>query len=112
MCDTSTDSLKPSTAIRTPRGGHWVAGTVIVGKPRGWVTVRFAPRMKCALPLLLALALPLCGCMTPMAALKIGYVAIKAVVTVVDVLRPDEPEPEEGEHDKSNGTTQSATGVW
>lgn len=49
--------------------------------------------------LLLALLLPLCGCMTPMAALKIGYVAIKAVVTVVEVLRPDEPETEEGEDD-------------
>lgn len=51
--------------------------------------------MKRTLPLLLVLALLLCGCMAPLTALKIAYVAVRAVVTVVEVLRPDEPEPEE-----------------
>jgi hypothetical protein len=55
--------------------------------------------MKRTLPLLLALALPLCGCMAPRTAVKIAYVAVKAVVAVVDVLTPDEPEHEKAEDD-------------
>jgi hypothetical protein len=53
--------------------------------------------MKRTLPLLALLLLG--GCMAPLTALKIGYVAVRAVVTVVEVLRPNEPAPEEVEDD-------------
>jgi hypothetical protein len=44
MCDTSSSSVAPSTTVLAPNGGQWVTAAMIVGKPRGWVMVRFAPR--------------------------------------------------------------------
>lgn len=57
--------------------------------------------MKRTLPLLLILALPLCGCMIPAGVAATAWATVKTAVKIVQVVKaivPDNPEPENEEH--------------
>ncbi len=55
--------------------------------------------MNRTVPLLVALALPLSGCMAPMKVLKLTYLAVSTVAKAVELVA-DEPEQEELEDDE------------